>query len=236
LEKSVGKKIIFEIDLAFAHSAFREELIKESPYIGHPEEFYTRMGRPFPKDNLTCEAFLEFLEENPSLYVLIDLKDEACFPYLEEFVHKVGASRCLVHAFIKDWTYVPEGIEREPHWYLEDIDLGRLDALLTKIQVPLIANCRCFNDDNIRRHSLLEKMIEDSKNSQSIICLGLYYKGAAFPEIEFLRAINDAGYYAWINANLKERDLLFCSIKYIGMSDEIEDATSMDVLVSPFGG
>lgn len=106
LAKAVIVCPVFEIDLAWAHSSFHPLIAKGTPYIGHPEEFYTKMDKPFPVDNVTLAEFQTFLRDNPSIKVLIDVKDEAAFSYLEEFIKAVGATRCIVHSFIKNWTMV----------------------------------------------------------------------------------------------------------------------------------
>ena len=212
--------IAFEIDLAWAHSSFNPHITKDAPYIGHPEEFYTKMGKPFPEDNVSLDEFVSFLKSHPGVKVLLDIKDEAVFPYVEIFVKAVGKERCIVHAFIKNWTRVPEGAIVEPHWYREDIDLFALDALLSRLGVPLIANCRGFSDENIKKHDMIAKMLSDSKHCKSVICLGLYYPGVPLPNIEFLKKINAAGYYAWVNGNVEEFSKKIGSIKYIAMQDD----------------
>ena len=216
---------IFEIDLAWAHSAFHPSLIAGRPYIGHPEEFYTLMEKPFPAHNVTLQEFQEFLQENPAVQVLIDIKDATVFPYLEEFVRLVGAHRCIAHAFINNWVVMPEGFLFEQHWYRENIDLFMLDSFLTRLHVPLIANCQGFHDDHIEGQKILDRMLFDAKKCNSIVALGLYYPGAILPKRELLEAIHHAGYYVWVNGNEEGFQERIGNICYIAMSDNIHVCT-----------
>lgn len=227
LAEAAAGRLIFEIDLAWAHSSFHPLIEKEAPYIGHPEEFYTEMGRSFPEKNVSLIEFQEFLRTNPSIKVLIDVKDATTFTYLEKFIKKIGVERCIVHAFIKNWTVVPPGRSLEPHWYREDIDLFALDQILAPLGVPLIANCRGFSDQNIEENGVILKMVEDARMCKSVVCLGLYYPGAPLPDAAFLQSINDAGYYAWVNGNVNQFQEKIGSIKYIAMSDDSEKCSSL---------
>lgn len=85
--------VVFEIDLAWAHSKFKPQIKENAPYIGHPEEFYTKMGKPFPEDNVSLVEFIGFLKSHPGVRVLLDLKDKSVFPYVKTFVHEVGKDR-----------------------------------------------------------------------------------------------------------------------------------------------
>jgi hypothetical protein len=151
--------------------------------------------------------------------VLIDIKDEATFPYLKMIATYLGSDRCICHAFIKDWTIVPPNTVEEPHWYREDIDLKSLDELLMELKIPLIANCRGFSDGHIKTHHLVDQMIDAAKKHKSIICLGLYYPGVPLPDVGLLEKINDAGFYAWINGNISDPDKKIDHIRSIKMVD-----------------
>ncbi len=217
------KDIIFEIDLAWATNPFIENknIRVNQPYIGHPEKFYTELKKPFPSDNVSLEQFKSFLKNNPSIKVLIDLKDKAVFHYLEEFIKEIGNERCIVHAFIKDWTLLPNGQNPDPHWANEDIELSTLNGILEQLNVPLIANCRGFNDQHIREHGLVSKIIENAKRCKSIICLGLYYPSAPIPNVDYLHSINAAGFHAWVNANDPQFSEKMDNIRYIAMKDTL---------------
>lgn len=215
--------LIFEIDLAYARTAFRKEIRASQPYIGHPEAFYTIMERPFPEENVSLEEFLSFVLDHPRMKVLIDLKSIDALPFLEKMVHQIGKDRCLVHAFIKDWTIYPEGIEKEPHWIEEDIDLEILDRALTNLNIPLIANCRGFSDVHVKENGLIDKILQDSQACSSIISCGLYYPGAILPDLTLLSKIQNGGYYPWINGNLLSEEELKKN-RYIAMCDTIEKA------------
>ncbi len=108
MEKAAAIDAIFEIDLCWAHSSFHPNITKDAPYIGHPEEFYTILEEKFPADNVSLDEFRSFVAEHPSMRVLIDIKDVTVFPYLEELINEIGPERCIVHAFIKDWTIIPQ--------------------------------------------------------------------------------------------------------------------------------
>jgi hypothetical protein len=219
LQSVCEKDVIFEIDLSYAHSAFNPYVQIATAYIGHPEEFYTQMEKPFPIDNVSLPLFIDFIKNHPSMKVLIDIKDEAVFPYLKMIVTSLGSERCICHAFIKDWTIMPPNTAEEPHWYREDIDLKSLNELLMELKIPLIANCRGFSDDHINTHHLVDQMIDSAKTHKSIICLGLYYPRAPLPDIALLEKINDAGFYAWINGNITDSDIPTDHIRSIKMVD-----------------
>lgn len=221
LEAAVGVQPIFEIDLAWAHNAFQTTLKKDSPYIGHPEEFYTQLGKKFPSENVTLAQFVAFFKQHPHIKVLLDIKDAAVLPYLEEFVHTVGANRCIAHAFIKNWTHVPVGVTPEPHWYREDIELSALNEVLGRLGVSLIANCRGFSDQHVEKLGLVSQMLEDCTTCSNVVSLGIYYPGAPLPKVDFLKAFNEAGYYAWINANLESPP----GLKTVGMCDDLSRCT-----------
>lgn len=208
---------VFEIDLAWGHSSFHPSIAKGAPYIGHPEEFYTKMGNPFPADNVTLVEFQNFLKDYPSVKVLIDVKDEATFPFLKGFIKAVGAERCIVHAFIKNWTIAPELL-----WYHEEIDLFAIDKILSQLGVPLIANCHGFSDEHMEENGLIFKMIQDARRCKSVVSLGLYYPEAPLPNFKFLQLINKAGYYAWVNGNVDQFQEKIGEIQYIAMSDDMQ--------------
>lgn len=217
---------ILEIDLAWAHSSFYPSICSGRPYIGHPEEFYTIKGKSFPPATISLEQFECFLNNYSSVKVLIDIKDEITFSYLEDFVKKVGAERCIVHAFIKNWTEVPAGMSSEPHWYREDIDLFPLDEILVHLGVPLIANCRGFSDQHVENNKLIVRMLDDASKCKSIVSLGLYYPEAFLPNVKFLKSINSMGYYAWVNGNVTQFQEKLGEIKYIAMSNDIQKCTN----------
>ena len=226
LEASRSISPIFEIDLAWAQEQFHPSIVGSTPYIGHPKEFYTEMGNSFPSRNVKLEEFQLFMKNNPSLKVLIDVKDERVFPYLSELIKTVGAKRCIVHAFIKGWTLIPKNIEEEPHWYREDVDLSKLDPILVKHGVPLIANCRGFSDEHVEKKKLLARMLKDSRKYKSVVSLGFYYPEAPLPNVELLKAINQNGFFAWVNGNVPNFLEKVGSLKYIAMSDDLAACTS----------
>jgi hypothetical protein len=223
LEAASKKDIIFEIDLAWASNLFidNKNIRINQPYIGHPEKFYTEMKREFPVENVSLEQFKIFLKNNPSIKVLLDIKDQTVLIYLEEFIKEIGSHRCIVHAFIKDWTILPKEEAPEPHWTQEDIELAKLGAILDQLNVPLIANCRGFSDQHVKENKLIQKIIDDARKYKSIVCLGLYYPKAPIPEIDYLQAINAAGFHAWVNANDPQFQEKTCNIRYIAMQDKI---------------
>lgn len=214
LEKAEQTCPLFEIDLAWAHSTFIDSIPCGSPFIGHPEEFYTKMGHEFPSENVTLDQFQSFMTTHTDVKLLIDIKDDTTYMAsnaLEVLILSVGAPRCIVHAFIHQWTMLPEGSLPEPHTYREDVNLHALDQKLTALGVPLIANCRGFSIENVEANNIVETMINDALLCESIVSLGIYLPaGSPAPDVRLLRAINNAGYYAWVNGNAEcfEEDVL----------------------------
>lgn len=217
---------IFEIDLAWAHSNFHPKVTKNCPFIGHPESAYTKGSDSFPKDNVSLEEFQQFLKDHPSVKVLIDVKDEAVFPYLETLIQNIGSHRCLAHAAIKNWVILPRDLSKEPHWDQEDIELFALDDLLAKHGVPLIVNCRGFSDEHVERENLLQTIFQDVKKCKSVLAIGFYYPNAPLPKKDYLEKINQEGYLAWVNGNIQGFEEKLRPIKYIAMCDDMEKCTS----------
>ncbi|MCH9608761.1 MAG: hypothetical protein S4CHLAM45_06730 [Chlamydiales bacterium] len=228
LELAKSRSPMFEIDVAWGYSPFSKNVIKGMPYIGHPQEYYTELGWEYPENNVSLEQFKNFLINYPSIQVLIDVKDIAVLPFVEKFVNAVGAKRCTAHAFVKDWVHIPQGVEQDPHWYCEDIDLFSLDRFFANLAVPLIANCRAFDDAHVEKNGILKRMLVDSQKCESIVALGLYYSpDVQLPKIDFLKRINGAGYAAWVNANVEGFEKRIGDIKYIAMSDDISTCTQL---------
>lgn len=227
LNSIANQNLIFEIDLSWAHSSFNSFVKQDHPYIGHPEEFYTKKGQKFPASNVDILEFQTFLLEHPSIRVLIDIKDETVYPFLKWFMQTVGTKRCIVHAFIKNWTHIPPNTTISPHWYREDVDLFKLNDILAPLHIPLIANCRGFSDTNVEQNHLITQMIKDSKRCVSVVSLGLYYSGVPLPKIEYLQAFHDAGYYAWVNGNIPEVEKKLGKIRHIAMTDDVKQCTRL---------
>lgn len=229
LDSVAKQNLIFEIDLSWAHSSFNAYVREGHPYIGHPEEFYTVKKMPFPSNNIGILEFQAFLIKNPSFKVLIDIKDETVYPFLQQFIKAVGPERCMVHAFIKNWTRVPLNTARSPHWDREDVDLYKLDGILAPLNVPLIANCRGFTDAHVKQHDLVSQMIKESKRCTSVVALGLFYSKTigVLPDIRFLQAFHDVGYYAWVNGDIANLEKTLGSIRHIAMTDHAEHCTQL---------
>lgn len=219
---AICQNSIFEIDLAYAYNNFNNSVFKGLPYIGHPEEFYTKLGRPFPYKNMSFDKFCRFIQKHPSAKILIDLKDEAAFPYLKSLVQQVGSDRCIVHAFIKEWLHPPDDQPPQPHWYRENIRLAPLNSLLEELGVPLIANCNGFSNEHMEKHDLLQKMLRDAKPCKSILALGIYSSVATkLPKKHYLKQINESGYLAWVNGNLPDYREKTQDIDHIAMCDDL---------------
>lgn len=229
LDSVAKQNVIFEIDLSWAHSSFNTHVREGHPYIGHPEEFYTVKKMPFPSNNIGILEFQTFLMKHPSIKVLIDIKDETVYPFLQQFIKAVGPERCIVHAFIKNWTRVPQNTTRSPHWDREDVDVFKLDGILAPLKVPLIANCRGFNDANVEQNDLVAQMLKDSKQCSSVVALGLFYSKTigVLPEKKFFQAFHDAGYYAWVNGDIADLDKQLGNIRRIAMTDHVEHCTQL---------
>lgn len=225
LDACRGKALIFEIDVAVSSDTSFKYTVANKPYIGHPSQFYDIPGRPFPEQNVTIDEFKQYVlkPENRTLKILFDIKNIEVLGYVIEFAKEVGAGRCLAHAFIREWTKeTPEGIETHPHWVAEDMPLAILDEKLTEVGIPLIANCRAFNNEHVAKHGLIDEMARDAKQYKSVAALGLYLKESHNPKLEYLRAFNDAGYYAWINSN---NDIApYEDIRWVGMCDDMDRA------------
>jgi hypothetical protein len=220
-----GKSVILEIDVAMTSDLTFEHAIVNRPYIGHPSPFYEMPHTSFPS-NVSLEKFKQYLLKpgNESIKVLLDIKNKEVIPYILEFAKEVGKDRCMAHAFISDWTRYPQPseIQIEPHWVDEDLSLEVVDEALQSLEIPLIANCRGFNNDHVEQHKLIQKILEDAKNHKSIAALGLYYAAPETPRLDFLHDFNKAGYKAWINANTDLEE--YEGIAWVGMCDNLNRA------------
>ncbi len=221
LEAAISRRASIEIDIAWAYEAFVDGVEKDQPYIGHPQEFYTVLGKEFPKENVTISYAVNQLKLHPEVLVVLDCKDTNAISAVASIVGELGAARCLIHAFIKDWTpdCAKYGVTPEPHWYREDIDLGTIGVFCDTAKVPLIANCRGFSDDVVKQEDLVTRMVADAKHYPSIISLGLYYPGAPIPAIEYLQTIHSSGFAPWANGNRYTQPIV--DIPVVAMEDDI---------------
>jgi hypothetical protein len=226
IEQSAEMDVIFEFDLSIAYNALYPKLKKGAPFIGHPEIFYTSKELPFPVQNLSFEELKDLAKELPHLKILIDVKDWHALPALEQFIQEIGPHRCIVHAFIAEWVTSPKAENPEAHWFLEDVPLKDLDRLLTKYQVPLIANARIFPNAKVADKEHLMYITERAKYFPSIFAIGFYKDRAPIPEKHLLEQINSAGYYAWVNANQPDYQEKTQGIIHIGMCDDISQCTN----------
>lgn len=154
--------------------------------------------------------------------MLIYLNREV-LPHVLEFVKEVGKERCLAHAFILDWTGPPPPpMPVRVHWVDEDIAIEVIDKALQTVGIPLIANCRGFNDDYVVENNIIERMVADAKKYKSIAGLGIYYSQPAMPPPSFLHAFNLAGYKGWTNANMDLSQ--FQETHWFGMCDDMSQA------------
>ncbi|MCI5052787.1 MAG: hypothetical protein MRY21_06615 [Simkaniaceae bacterium] len=216
LEKAREQNAIYEFDLAWAHRKFHPLVTAGAPYIGHPEEFYTIENHPFLKENLSFQALREYLVAHPDLRVLIDIKDELVIPYVAALAREIGKERCLVHAFIREWQPPAEVLKAQAHWVKEAISLKKIEALA----IPFIANCHAVSREYTESANLLEMMLKSASECKSLIALGLYFEDISLPALSTLKAINDAGYYAWVNGNLPNIKEQLKEIDYYAMVDE----------------
>jgi hypothetical protein len=187
VEQAALKGVIFEFDLSWAHTAFHPNLKQNTPYVGHPNYFYSIESKKYPENNLSFEEIKTFFLQNPKAKVLIDIKDAVALATLEQFLIDVGSDRCVVHSFIKEWSPAPSDIEKEPHWDTESLSIVELDPLLRKYNVPLIANCRIFPCCDLSSEKHLKKVIKEAKHFSSIFALGLYYNKAPIPASSLLK-------------------------------------------------
>ncbi len=216
LESVEHHDIIFEIDLCYAHTAFNEHVKAGESYIGHPATFYSEKNHTFPKDTLSVDEFIEYAVSHPKLRVFIDIKDPLSMSDLERIVTAVGAHRCIAHAFVTEWCFSPD---KKAYWADEMVDLKPLDELLTRLKVPLIANCYAHSDAFVKEHDIISKMVSRAKECKSVIGLGLYYNVLSIPDLSILEKINRAGYLAWINGNDPKIGNIPASVRYIAMCD-----------------
>jgi hypothetical protein len=230
LAQCEGKSLIFEVDVAITYEESNQYSPPGVPYIGHSPRFYGIPGKVFSKNNVTLEEFKRFVlkPENQSIKVLLDIKNVEVLPHVLEFVQAVGKERCMAHAFILDWTGPPPpNISIRPHWVDEDVSIEAVDKALQTVGIPLIANCRGYNDNFVIENNIIQRMITDAKKYSSIAALGIYYPQPAMPPPDFLRAFNEAGYKGWVNANM---DLTkFREIRWVGMSDDLSQALLHDL-------
>ena len=177
LNNAVDLCPLFEIDVAWAHTAFHDKVAVGCPFIGHPEEFYTMLGdKEYPEENVKLDTFLRFLNKHKNIKLFVDIKDEEIYTkttVLKDLMLAVGPNRVICHAFIEAWRVQPEGTQPLAHVYRENVDIYVLDDFLSTYNVPIIANCNAYSNEHLTR-SHIDKMISDTKKCNSVVSLGLY--------------------------------------------------------------
>lgn len=225
LEEAIDHKKSIELDIAFdSDGTFYN---KGDFYIGHPVSFYTEFGKEFYK-NMLLEDAVKKLEQNPSIFVVLDCKNIKAIPKMKEIVKRLGSHRCLFHAFIKEWTFEPleANIEIEPHWKDEDIPLKEVLEFKQRNKVPIIGACRGFSAERLNNKDVVSKVLASVKN-KDIDCISLYMPGTELPPLAIARQITQAGYLNWINVD-KIANIDLSDVTYIGMTDILEKASDFE--------
>ena len=222
LEEAITSKKSIELDISFDEKGVFYE--KGAYYIGHPVTFYTEFGKEF-HNNMLLEEAIKILEANSDIFVVLDCKDIRAFIKIEEIIKRLGAHRCLFHAFIKEWSFRPfeSDIEVEPHWKEEEIPLEEVLRFKERNKIPIIGACKGFSEKRLRDRNVVNQII-DSVKGRDIDSISLYMPGTILPPLDLARQLSQAGFLNWINID-KIEGVDLSGITYIGMTDVLERAS-----------
>jgi len=146
------------------------------PYLGHSKEFYEKSGEVQP-DNMPLWDAVEMLAKS-DIPVIVDCKHIEAWPAVEEVVAKLGAARCLVHAYVPELKFDFSRGPDEPDYLTEWQPIEKLKSVKEKFpSVTTCASCKWLPDD-LSVSEKYDKLLADirdilKKNSIDTVCLNI---------------------------------------------------------------
>ena len=205
-----------EIDIAYDED-------NDSIYVGHPKEFYTIEKKiPLP-NNIDIDRAVEMLKEVDDVIVVLDCKHRKALPKIKGIIGILGAHRCILHSFIKEWGEpYPEGTHIEAHWPAEDVPFDDIKAFIDDTGVKCIGAMHALSVERVKEESLLDRALSMAKGFESV---SIYLPGVEVPPEEFSRQTYKAGYLPWISQDEVVAHGHKFDFPYVGMADDPNLAT-----------
>lgn len=196
------------------------------PYLGHSKVFYEKSGESQPQNMELWEAVEVLAKANIPL--IIDCKHINAWPVVEEMISKLGACRCLIHAFAQELKFNFSRKPEEPDYSTEWQPIEKMELLKIKFpEVSTCASCKWLPDDLLisdKYEVLLEEIRKTLKDNKiDTACLNVPNETFSDEWIRFFlqeNIIPHVGIDDIEASNLREI--------YIGETDYLERASKWD--------
>ena len=217
IEEAIRRGTSIELDIAF------DEETGEI-YVGHPKEFYTiEKQTPLPH-NIGIDEAVAMIKDVEDLVLVLDCKHEKALPKIKEIIETLGQHRCILHAFIKEWSVpYPADIHQEAHWRVEDVPLAAIQKVQQETGVKTIGAIHALSVARLENEELLNRALETAEDTFESI--SIYLPGVATPPFKHLKQIVDKGYLPWLSQDELEASGEKFDFAYVGMSDDPTKAT-----------
>ncbi len=115
-------------------------------YLGHSKEYHDKSGDPW-KENMPIWDAVGMIADS-DIPVIVDCKHFDAWQFTEEAVNKIGAEKCLVHAYASELKFdYGRGID-EPDFLSEWSPIEKLKIIKSKFpSVSTCVSCRWLPDD-----------------------------------------------------------------------------------------
>jgi 1-acyl-sn-glycerol-3-phosphate acyltransferase len=215
VQEAIRRSTSIELDIAY------DDEIGEV-YVGHPKEYYKENNLPLPK-NINIDEAVKLLEQAKDVVLILDCKHTKALPKIKEIIQRLGAHRCILHSFIKEWSEpYPDGVKKEAHWEAEDLPYEAIKEIISETSVKTIGAMHALSEQRVRDENLLSRVLLMAKSFESI---SVYLPGVKLPPEEFSREIIEAGYLPCISQDEVVKSGVKLDFPYIGMADNPDYAT-----------
>lgn len=216
ITEAIERGTSIEMDIAYDED-------NDSIYVGHPKEFYTIEKKiPLP-NNIDIDKAVEMLKDAEDVVVVLDCKHRKALPKIKEIINTLGAHRCILHSFIREWgAPFPEGTHIEAHWAVEGVPFEDIKSFINDTGVKCIGAMHALSVERVREEGLLDRALSQAEGFEAV---SVYLPGVEVPPEEFSRKTYEAGYLPWISQDeIKAHGHKF-DFPYVGMADDPELAT-----------
>ena len=215
IREAISKGTSIELDIAYDDQTGKI-------YVGHPKEYYVKNNLPLPQ-NIDIDTAVKMLDKAPDVVLILDCKHKNALPKIKKIIQQLGAHRCIVYSFIKEWSEpYPDNVKKEAHWEAEDVSYDAVKDIIIKTGVKTIGAIHALSEQRMRDEKLLDRALTMADGFESV---SVYLPGIKLPPEEFSRQIIEAGYLPWINQDEVVKSGKKCDFVYIGMTDNSDRAT-----------
>ncbi len=194
-----------------------------NPYLGHSKEFYEKSGEAQPRNMAFADA-VEILAKS-DIPLIVDCKHINAWPVVEKMIAKLGASRCLVHAFANELEFDFSRKAGEPDYLTEWQPIEKLRLLKNKfLEISTCVSCKWLPDDLLvsdKYEVLLKKIRQILKNNRiDTLCLNVPNETFSDKWLKFFLQENII-----LHVGIDDIDTSKLSELYIGETDHLERAS-----------